>query len=70
MTPTEAVALQKQLRDQVILQPLPKNIELVAGADISFNKFSEVIYAGIVVVRLPNLEVVATSGVVTTTKFP
>ena len=70
VTPTEAVALQKQLRDQVILQPLPKNIELVAGADISFNKFSAVIYAGIVVVRLPNLEVVATSGIVTTTKFP
>lgn len=70
LTPTEAVALQKELRDQIVLQPLPNNIELVAGADISFNKFSDVIYAGIVVLRLPELEVVATSGVVTTTKFP
>lgn len=70
LTPTEAVALQKQLRDQVVLQPLPNNIELVAGADISYNKFSDVIYAGIVVLRLPTLEVVTTAGVVTTTKFP
>jgi deoxyribonuclease V len=70
LTPTEAVALQKELRAQVVLPPLPNNIELVAGADISYNKFSDVIYAGIVVLRLPSLEVVTTAGVVTTTKFP
>lgn len=70
LTPTEAVALQKQLRDQVVLQPLPDTVELVAGADISYNKFSDVMYAGIVVLRLPSLEVVATAGVVTTTTFP
>ncbi len=70
LTPTEAVALQKELRDQVVLQPLPDNIELVAGADISYNKFSDVIYAGIVVLHLPSLAVVTTSGIVTTTKFP
>jgi deoxyribonuclease V len=70
LTPTAAVALQKQLRAQVVLQPLPDDIELVAGADISYNKFSDVIYAGIVVLRLPALEVVTTSGVITTTKFP
>ncbi len=68
--PSEAVTLQSRLREKVTLQPLPENITLVAGADISFNKFSEVVYAGIVVLRLPELEVVATSGVVTTTKFP
>jgi deoxyribonuclease V len=70
LTPTEAVALQKQLRAQVVLQPLPDQLELVAGADISYNKFSDVIYAGIVVLRLPALEVVATAGIVTTSKFP
>ena len=70
LTPTEAVALQKELRAQVVLQPLPNSSELIAGADISYNRFSDVIYAGIVVLRLPTLEVVATSGVVTTTQFP
>jgi deoxyribonuclease V len=70
VTPAEAVAVQRQLRERVVLQPLPGDVKLVAGADISFNKFSDVVYAGIVVLRLPELEVVATSGVVTTTKFP
>ncbi|HZS06252.1 MAG TPA: deoxyribonuclease V [Blastocatellia bacterium] len=70
LTPAEAIALQKKLREQVVIRPLPDKVELVAGADISFNKFSEVVYAGIVVLRLPQLEVIATSGVVTTTKFP
>ena len=70
LSPTKAIALQKELRSQILLQSLPTNIELVAGADVSFNKFSEVIYAGIVVVRLADLKVVAQSGVVTTTKFP
>ena len=51
-------------------QSMPDKLELVAGADISYNKFSDVIYAGIVVLRLPSLEVVTTSGIVTTTKFP
>lgn len=68
--PSEAVTLQSHMRANVVLQPLPEKINLVAGADISFNKYSEDIYAGIVVLRLPELEVVATSGVVTTTKFP
>lgn len=68
--PSEAIALQSQMREKVLLQPLPENIRLVAGADISFNKYSDTVYAGIVVLRLPELEVVATSGVVTTTKFP
>jgi deoxyribonuclease V len=70
VTPAEAVAVQRELRGRVVLQPLPADIELVAGADISFNKFSDDIYAGIVVLRLPGLRVVDTAGVVTTTKFP
>jgi deoxyribonuclease V len=70
VTPAEAIALQKRLRDQVRLQPLPDNIKRVAGADISFNKYSDVVYAGIVVLNLPELTVETTSGVVTKTNFP
>lgn len=70
VTPTEAIALQKQLRDQVRLQPLPDNLQLIAGADISYNKFSDVAYAGIVVLRLPDLTIATQAGVVTTMRFP
>jgi deoxyribonuclease V len=71
MTPREAVELQKSMRERVRVQPhTGRKIETVAGADISFNKFSPVIYAGIVVLRLPSLEVVEEVGVVSETQFP
>ncbi|MDT4897745.1 MAG: deoxyribonuclease [Acidobacteriota bacterium] len=70
MTPKEAVELQKSLRERVALQPLRKRIETIAGADISFNKFSPIVYAGLVVMRLPSLEVIEEVGVVSETQFP
>src|ERR671926_1394919 len=70
LTPREAVELQKQLRARVRVVPLRKKIETVAGADISFNKFDPVVYAGVVVLRLPSLEVVEEAGVVSETQFP
>jgi deoxyribonuclease V len=70
MTPREAIELQKSLRERVRLQPLEKPIGTIAGADISFNKFSPVVYAGLVVLRLPSLEVIEEVGVVSETKFP
>ena len=71
MTPREAVELQKSMRAQVRVVPhAGRKIETVAGADISFNKFSPVIYTGIVVLRLPSLEVVEEVGVIGETQFP
>jgi deoxyribonuclease V len=70
MTPKEAVELQRSLRERVRLQPLKKKIETIAGADISFNKFEPTVYAGLVVLRLPTLEVVEEVGVMSETKFP
>jgi len=70
LTGKEAVALQNQLRGQVRLQPLDRDVQLVAGCDISFNRFSDVLYAGIVVLRLPELEIVASATVVTRAQFP
>ncbi|HLL15294.1 MAG TPA: deoxyribonuclease V [Pyrinomonadaceae bacterium] len=71
MTPREAVELQKKMRERVRVVPhAGRKIETVAGADISFNKFSPVIYTGIVVLRLPSLEVLEEVGVVGETRFP
>lgn len=70
MTPREAVELQKSLRERVRLAPLERRVETIAGADISFNKFSPVVYAGIVVLSLPSLEVIEEVGVVSETRFP
>ncbi len=70
VTPREAVELQKSLRERVRIVPLAKPVETIAGADISFNKFSPVVYAGIVVLRLPSLEIIEEVGVVSETRFP
>src|SRR3954471_23265946 len=70
LTPREAVELQKRLRERVRITPLKKRVETVAGADISFNKFDPTIYTGIVVLRLPTLEIIEEVGIVSETKFP
>src|SRR2546421_3459861 len=70
VSPREAVELQKSLRERVRLVPLAKKVRTIAGADISFNKFESTVYAGIVVLRLPSLEVVEEVGVVSETRFP
>lgn len=70
VTPAEAVALQNQLRQQIRLKPLPTAPATIAGCDISFNKYEETVYAGIVVLRLDTLEVLEEVGVVSTATFP
>jgi deoxyribonuclease V len=70
MTPREAVELQRSLRERVRIAPLRKKVKTVAGADISFNKFETTVYAGVVVLALPSLEVIEEVGVVSETKFP
>jgi deoxyribonuclease V len=70
LEPREAVELQKRLRGSVRVEPLARDIKTIAGADISFNKFDPTIYAGVVVLRLPSLEVVEEVGVVSQSRFP
>ncbi|HXG91639.1 MAG TPA: deoxyribonuclease V [Blastocatellia bacterium] len=70
LTPSEAVELQKRLREQVRIEPLARDVKLIAGCDISFNKFSDVVYAGIVVLRLPELEIIDRATAITRTSFP
>jgi deoxyribonuclease V len=71
VTPEEAQAIQRRLRDQVRVEPLDlAAVRTVAGADISFEKGAETVFAGFVVLRLPELEVVDQAGVQTQSSFP
>jgi deoxyribonuclease V len=70
VTPAEAVELQLDLRHQLRIEPLEVPPRTIAGCDISFNKYEETVYAGIVILRLDTLEVVEEAGVVSTTHFP
>ncbi len=70
ITPQQAIELQTQLRQQLQIQQLTKEITTIAGADISFNKYSTTVYAGIVLMQFPSLQVIETSGITDETAFP
>jgi len=70
LSPKEAIALQKQLAAQVDTQTPLANCQLVAGADVSYNRFSPICYAGVVVLRLPDLSVVEKQGAVSKMGMP
>lgn len=70
LSPSEAIALQQELRQKITLKPLEKPVSTIAGADISFNKYSTTVYAGIVVLSFPDLQVIDKASVTDTTEFP
>ena len=71
VSPQEARILQQQLQSQVEEVPLDVGgVELVARADLSSNRGSDQVYAGFVVLRVPQMEVVAQVAVTTRITFP
>ncbi|WP_304067254.1 deoxyribonuclease V [Pedobacter glucosidilyticus] len=70
LSPKEAIAYQKELRALINLEELKKPIRYIAGADISFNKYEETVYAGIVVLTYPDLIVVEEATAISSTTFP
>ena len=66
----DAIALQKELKSRLQLRPLAQSPRLIAGADLSFDKGSDTVYAGIVVLSLPELRIVEERGLQTMAPFP
>jgi deoxyribonuclease V len=58
VSPKEARAIQERLAPAVRLKPLPKRIRTVAGADMSLSKSHGVFFASVLILRLPELEVI------------
>jgi deoxyribonuclease V len=70
LTPKEAVALQKELAGRVDVTTPLGSFTTVAGADISYNRYSPVFYACVVVLKLPDLTVVEERTAVRESTFP
>jgi deoxyribonuclease V len=58
LPPKEGVALQRRLAVLVVLQPLPKSIVLVAGADVGYRRQGDTVVAAVAVHAFPGLELV------------
>ena len=66
----DATIIQNTLRDNIIIQARNFPINIIAGADISFNKFSTTVYAGIILLRFPELTPIGYSLVKKEVLFP
>ena len=70
ITAAQAIAYQQELRKQINIRPHDKEIKIIAGSDISFNKYEETVYAGIVLLNYPDLKIIGTATAISRTSFP
>src|SRR5215472_10346555 len=56
LTPRQAMGLQEQLRNRVILEDRFGALRYVAGADMAFDPRTGLAFAGVIVYRFPDLE--------------
>ena len=70
LTPKEAVALQRKLATRIDSRSPVTKCDLIAGADVSYSRFSNVLHAGVVVLRMTDLAVIERRGVEFITQFP
>ncbi len=69
-TLAQAREIQIALREQVRIRRLEKKITTIAGVDISSNRFSNIQFAGWIVMTFPDLEVIERALYKGETKFP
>ncbi len=70
LSPKEAVELQKQLREHILLTPLKKRPLLIGGADVSMNLYAKEGYAGFVVLNAQTLEIIDHAVIKAPIDFP
>ncbi len=70
LTPKEAIALQKQLRDRVIREDRIGAVNHVAGVDVGFEEGGKVTRAAVAVLSFPELELVDSVLAREPTRFP
>ena len=70
LTPAKAVALQRRLAGKVRLESYGKLPRLVAGADVSCERFGTTLWGGIVVLDRKSWDVVEQQVACTTAQFP
>ncbi len=66
----EARRIQERLAARVTLRPLPRRIELVAGADVSFSRELGTVYAAVLVFRFATMELLEQALTDAPARFP
>lgn len=70
VTPTEAVAIQRELAGKITLARLTQPPKIIAGVDVSLNLYAKTVFAGFVVMSYPHLEILERVSVTQEVDFP
>lgn len=70
LTPSDAIALQARWRERIRLVPLAAPPRRIAGADVSMEWHSDIVFAGFVVLTYPDLEIIDRAAVQAVATFP
>lgn len=66
----EAIRVQRELSSQVILEPFRTEVKLIAGADVSYSKGSDLFFAGVVVMEIPEMRILEETTFENKVEFP
>ena len=66
----EAVKVQQDLRDRLILEAPNIDPKLVAGADVSYSKGSDLFFSSVVVLEMPEMKILEETTASGTVNFP
>ena len=70
VSPKEAAKIQRNLACKVSLNWKNFSPKFIAGADISFSKGTNVVYAGVIILSFPSLELIGEYSIKGLLKFP
>ncbi|NIM96284.1 MAG: deoxyribonuclease V [Anaerolineales bacterium] len=70
ITPQRAIAIQEELKSEVILEDRLGSIRLVAGTDVSYIRSEKVSRAAVAILSFPDLNLVDSATSESTTEFP
>lgn len=70
LTPSEAIALQKELASKVVFKPLRRIPGVAAGCDVAFGTRRELAFAAVAVYRSKDLELVDRAATAVPLSFP
>lgn len=66
----KAVRIQEDLRARLILRGGARRYRIVAGADVSYDRGGDRLYAAVVLLRIPEMETIEVSSVTSKARFP
>jgi deoxyribonuclease V len=67
---SEAIELQRRLSEQLVLEAPEMDIRLIAGADVSYSKGSNLFFSSVVVLEMPGMKVVELANAEGKVDFP